>query len=117
LAEALTDDRVDASEYADAEALLRRPAVTYPDIDAVVGGLDARVSLTERTDYSRPFASLLTSLAEGLTSQRPATCTVGTVSLPSATARTAAADSASSQMLTSVNRMRRSRRPRRSLKQ
>jgi len=50
LAEALTDDRMDASEYANAEALLRRPAVTYADIDAVVGGLDARASLAERTD-------------------------------------------------------------------
>lgn len=50
LAEALTDGRIDAAEYANAEALLRRPAVTYADIDAVVGGLETRASLAERTD-------------------------------------------------------------------
>ena len=47
LAEALTDGRLEAAEYADAEELLHR-AVTYADVDAVVGNLDARASLAER---------------------------------------------------------------------
>jgi hypothetical protein len=47
LADALTDGRVEADAYVDAEELLHR-AVTYADIDAVVGNLDARASVAER---------------------------------------------------------------------
>ncbi|WP_086841881.1 DUF1707 domain-containing protein [Amycolatopsis kentuckyensis] len=47
LAAALTDGRLDARAYADGEELLNR-AVTYADVDAVVGHLDAKASLAER---------------------------------------------------------------------
>ncbi|WP_242547435.1 DUF1707 domain-containing protein [Amycolatopsis sp. MtRt-6] len=47
LAGALTDGRLEARAYADAEELVNR-AVTYADLDAVVGNLDAKVSHTER---------------------------------------------------------------------
>jgi WD40 repeat protein len=47
LAEALSDGRIEAVEYVGAEEMLRR-AVTYADVDAVVGDLDARASLVER---------------------------------------------------------------------
>jgi uncharacterized protein DUF1707/WD40 domain-containing protein len=47
LAGALTDGRIQAAAYGNAEELLHR-AVTYADVDAVVGNLDARASLAER---------------------------------------------------------------------
>jgi WD40 repeat protein len=47
VAEALTDGRLDATGYAEAEALVRR-AVTHADLGAAVGGLDAKASLAER---------------------------------------------------------------------
>lgn len=47
LADALTDGRIEARGYADAEELLSR-AVTYADVDAVVSNLDAKASHTER---------------------------------------------------------------------
>jgi hypothetical protein len=48
LAEALADGRLEATQYAEAEAILWR-AVTYADVEAVVGGLDAKASLAKRT--------------------------------------------------------------------
>lgn len=56
-------------------------------------------------------ASVLTSRAVGLTSQRPPISTVGTVSVPPAAARIAAAASGVRQMSTSVNDTPRRRRP------
>lgn len=47
LADALTDGRIEADAYVDAEELLHR-AVAYEDLDAVVGDLDARASVAER---------------------------------------------------------------------
>ncbi|MDX3188274.1 DUF1707 domain-containing protein [Streptomyces sp. MN03-5084-2B] len=47
LADALTDGRLSASAYAEAEELVQR-AVTYADLDAVVGNLDAKASHAER---------------------------------------------------------------------
>lgn len=47
LTDALTDGRIEAAAYADAEERLHR-AVTYADVDAVVGKLDARASVAER---------------------------------------------------------------------
>ncbi|SED74500.1 WD domain-containing protein, G-beta repeat-containing protein [Amycolatopsis tolypomycina] len=47
LAGALIDGRLPASAYADAEELLNR-AVTYADVKAVVGDLDAKASHAER---------------------------------------------------------------------
>jgi hypothetical protein len=47
LTEALTDGRIEATGYANAEALLRQ-ATTYADLHAVVDNLDAKASLAER---------------------------------------------------------------------
>jgi hypothetical protein len=62
LTEALADGRLDAAGYGNAEALLRR-AVTYADMDAVVGNLDAKASLAER---ARVVAQLESAAAQGL---------------------------------------------------
>ena len=62
LAEALTDGRIEATEYAEAEALVRR-AITYADLSAAVGDLDARASLAERT---AAIEKLDAAVAEGL---------------------------------------------------
>jgi hypothetical protein len=71
-------------------------------------------------DYGRSLPSAMaatTSRSDGFTSQLSPTCTVGTVSLPDATARTAAAASWSCQMFNSWNRIRRRFSFSRSLKQ
>ncbi|MET8999799.1 DUF1707 domain-containing protein [Amycolatopsis sp. NPDC004169] len=62
LAGALTDGRLDARAYADAENLLNR-AVTYADVDAVVGNLDAKASHTER---DQAVARIEAAVAGGL---------------------------------------------------
>ena len=62
LAEALTDGRIEATEYAEAEALVRR-AITYADLSAAVGDLDARASLAERT---AAIEKLDAAVSEGL---------------------------------------------------
>ncbi|MBE8521432.1 DUF1707 domain-containing protein [Amycolatopsis sp. H6(2020)] len=62
LAGALTDGRLDARAYADAEELLNR-AVTYADVDAVVGTLDAKASLAER---DQAVARIEAAVAGGL---------------------------------------------------
>lgn len=62
LAEALADGRIEATEYAGAEDLLRR-AVTYADVDAVVGNLDARASVAER---EQAVERIEAAVAEGL---------------------------------------------------
>ncbi|GHF91048.1 hypothetical protein GCM10017567_01390 [Amycolatopsis bullii] len=62
LAGALTDGRLEARAYADAEELLNR-AVTYADVDAVVGDLDAKASHTER---DQAIARIEAAVAGGL---------------------------------------------------
>ncbi|MFF1610342.1 DUF1707 domain-containing protein [Amycolatopsis sp. NPDC058278] len=62
LADALTDGRLQARAYADAEELLNR-AVTYADIDAVVGNLDAKASHIER---DQAIARIEAAVAGGL---------------------------------------------------
>ncbi|MEU5261760.1 DUF1707 domain-containing protein [Amycolatopsis sp. NPDC021455] len=62
LADALTDGRLSASAYADAEVLLNR-AVTYADVDAVVGNLDAKASHAER---DQAIARIEAAVAGGL---------------------------------------------------
>ncbi|MGW4056877.1 DUF1707 domain-containing protein [Amycolatopsis sp. NPDC004747] len=62
LAGALTDGRLEARAYADAETLLNR-AVTYADVDAVVGNLDAKASDTER---DQAVARIEAAVAGGL---------------------------------------------------
>ncbi|MEV5716524.1 DUF1707 domain-containing protein [Amycolatopsis mediterranei] len=62
LAGALTDGRLEARAYADAEELLNR-AVTYADVDAVVGTLDAKASHTER---DQAIARIEAAVAGGL---------------------------------------------------
>ncbi|MGV9366374.1 DUF1707 domain-containing protein [Amycolatopsis sp. NPDC003731] len=62
LAGALTDGRLEARAYADAEQLLNR-AVTYADVDAVVGNLDAKASLAER---DQAVARVEAAVAAGL---------------------------------------------------
>ncbi len=62
LADALTDGRIEARAYADAEELLSR-AVTYADVDAVVGNLDAKASHTER---DQAIARIEAAVAAGL---------------------------------------------------
>ncbi|OXM60147.1 DUF1707 domain-containing protein [Amycolatopsis vastitatis] len=62
LADALTDGRLPASAYADAEELLSR-AVTYADVDAVVGNLDAKASHAER---DQAVARIEAAVAGGL---------------------------------------------------
>ncbi|WP_410615174.1 DUF1707 domain-containing protein [Amycolatopsis sp. lyj-109] len=62
LAGALTDGRLDARAYAGAEELLNR-AVTYADVDAVVGKLDAKASHTER---DQAVARIEAAVAGGL---------------------------------------------------
>ncbi len=62
LAGALTDGRLEARAYADAEVLLNR-AVTYADVDAVVGNLDAKASLAER---DQAVARIEAAVAAGL---------------------------------------------------
>jgi hypothetical protein len=62
LAAALTDGRIQAAAYGDAETLLHR-AVTYADVDAVVGNLDAKASLTER---DQAVARIETAVANGV---------------------------------------------------
>jgi hypothetical protein len=62
LAGALTDGRLEARAYADAEARLNR-AVTYADIDAVVGNLDAKASHLER---DQAIARIEAAVAGGL---------------------------------------------------
>jgi hypothetical protein len=62
LAGALTDGRMQARAYADAEELLNR-AVTYADVDAVVGDLDAKASHAERDQV---IARIEAAVAGGL---------------------------------------------------
>ncbi|MGW3963369.1 DUF1707 domain-containing protein [Amycolatopsis sp. NPDC005003] len=62
LAGALTDGRLPASAYADAEELLHR-AVTYADVEAVVGDLDAKASHAER---DQAIARIEAAVAGGL---------------------------------------------------
>ncbi|SEC83160.1 WD domain-containing protein, G-beta repeat-containing protein [Amycolatopsis tolypomycina] len=62
LAGALTDGRLEARAYADAEELVNR-AVTYSDIDAVIGNLDAKASHTER---DQAIARIEAAVAGGL---------------------------------------------------
>ncbi|MGW3962888.1 DUF1707 domain-containing protein [Amycolatopsis sp. NPDC005003] len=62
LAGALTDGRLETRAYADAEQLLNR-AVTYSDLDAVVGNLDAKASHTER---DQAIARIEAAVAGGL---------------------------------------------------
>ncbi|MEU4520088.1 DUF1707 domain-containing protein [Amycolatopsis sp. NPDC024027] len=62
LAGALTDGRLPAPDYADAEELLNR-AVTYADVDAVVGTLDAKASHAER---DQAIARIEAAVAGGL---------------------------------------------------
>lgn len=62
LADALTDGRLSASAYADAEELLNR-AVTYADVDAVVGDLEAKASHAER---DQAVARIEAAVAGGL---------------------------------------------------
>jgi hypothetical protein len=62
LADALTDGRIEARAYADAEELLSR-AVTYADVDAVVSNLDAKASHTER---DQAVARIEAAVAAGL---------------------------------------------------
>lgn len=62
LADALTDGRLDATVYVDAEERLHR-AVTYADLDAVVGNLDAKASLAER---DQAIARIEAAAADGL---------------------------------------------------
>jgi len=62
LAAALTDGRIQAAAYGDAETLLHR-AVTYADVDAVVGNLDAKASLAER---DQAVARIEAAVAGGL---------------------------------------------------
>ncbi|WIX86167.1 DUF1707 domain-containing protein [Amycolatopsis sp. DG1A-15b] len=62
LAGALTDGRLPASAYADAEELLNR-AVTYADVEAVVGDLDAKASHVER---DQAIARIEAAVAGGL---------------------------------------------------
>jgi len=62
LAGALTDGRLEARAYADAEELVNR-AVTYSDVEAVVGNLDAKASHTER---DQAIARIEAAVAGGL---------------------------------------------------
>ncbi|WIX91267.1 DUF1707 domain-containing protein [Amycolatopsis sp. DG1A-15b] len=62
LAGALTDGRLQARAYADAEELLNR-AVTYADVEAVVGNLDAKASIAER---DQAVARIEAAVAGGL---------------------------------------------------
>ncbi|MFB9691064.1 DUF1707 domain-containing protein [Amycolatopsis plumensis] len=62
LAGALTDGRLEVRAYADAEELLNR-AVTYADVDAVVGDLDAKASHIER---DQAIARIEAAVAGGL---------------------------------------------------
>ncbi|MEV7095421.1 DUF1707 domain-containing protein [Amycolatopsis sp. NPDC051045] len=62
LAGALTDGRLQARAYTDAEELLNR-AVTYSDVDAVVGNLDAKASHAER---DQAIARIEAAVAGGL---------------------------------------------------
>jgi WD40 repeat protein len=62
LAGALTDGRIDADAYATAEERLHQ-AVTYPELEEVVGNLDASASLAER---DQAVARIEGAAADGL---------------------------------------------------
>ena len=78
LANALTDGRVNAESYVDAEELLHQ-AVTHADVEAVVGGLADKASHEERSRASRPQSRMdcwippSSTTAWRLSAARPAT--------------------------------------------